>query len=163
MLGDKSNKELAPFSTGNFLCWSACMAVWFHVNDNGAFQFVKHRMRSCLFCVWVHFHNSLPVRNGPKYSNIITKYVPLINASVYGFFTGSCRYAKCTLGSWSSWTDTASPVSSAHCASQRRTRSYSLSWLYTERLDNCNGIQPQSCPSAHEETREKGNNNRYKS
>ncbi|CAH3025007.1 unnamed protein product [Porites evermanni] len=67
----------------------------------------------------------------------------------------SCRYAKCTLGSWSSWTDTASPVSSAHCASQRRTRSYSLSWLYTERLDNCNGIQPQSCPSAHEETREK--------
>ena len=77
-LGDKSNKELAPFSTGNFLCWSACMAVWFHVNDNGAFQFVKHRMRSCLFCLWVHFQNSLPVRNGPKYGNIITKNVPNI-------------------------------------------------------------------------------------
>lgn len=67
----------------------------------------------------------------------------------------SCRYADCTLGSWSSWADLPSPVSASHCASQSRTRSYALSWLYTDRLDNCNGVEPQSCPSAHVETREK--------
>jgi len=76
-------------------------------------------------------------------------------STLFLYYLGSCRYAQCTLGSWSSWADTSSPVSASHCASQRRTRSYSLTWLYLERQDNCNGVSPQSCPSAQEETREK--------
>ncbi|XP_067039280.1 sushi, von Willebrand factor type A, EGF and pentraxin domain-containing protein 1-like isoform X1 [Acropora muricata] len=67
----------------------------------------------------------------------------------------SCRYARCTLSSWSSWSDLSSPVDPSHCASQSRTRSYSLTWLYTERQSNCNGVAPQSCPSNIRETREK--------
>ncbi|KAJ7392909.1 Sushi, von Willebrand factor type A, EGF and pentraxin [Desmophyllum pertusum] len=67
---------------------------------------------------------------------------------------GSCKYASCSLGGWSSWADLASPVS-GQCASQQRTRSYDLSWLYTERLDNCNGVEPLSCPSPQVENREK--------
>ncbi|KAJ7392959.1 hypothetical protein OS493_008200 [Desmophyllum pertusum] len=55
---------------------------------------------------------------------------------------------------WSSWADLPSPVS-GHCASQQRTRSYDVSWLYTERLDNCNGVEPLSCPSPQVENREK--------
>ncbi|KAJ7392969.1 Coagulation factor 5/8 C-terminal domain, discoidin domain [Desmophyllum pertusum] len=58
------------------------------------------------------------------------------------------------LGGWSSWANLASPVS-GHCASQQRTRSYALSWLYTDRLDNCNGVGPLSCPSPLVENREK--------
>ncbi|KAJ7392964.1 hypothetical protein OS493_008208, partial [Desmophyllum pertusum] len=38
---------------------------------------------------------------------------------------------------------------------KQRTRSYDLSWLYTERLDNCNGVEPLSCPSPQVENREK--------
>lgn len=72
------------------------------------------------------------------------------------FVIGSCRYARCTLSSWSSWSDLSSPVDPSHCASQSRTRSYSLTWLYTERQSNCNGVAPQSCPSNIRETREKG-------
>ncbi|KAJ7392910.1 hypothetical protein OS493_008148 [Desmophyllum pertusum] len=53
-----------------------------------------------------------------------------------------------------SWTDLASPVS-GQCASQQRTRSYALSWLYTDRQDNCNGVGPLSCPSPLVENREK--------
>ncbi|KAJ7392903.1 hypothetical protein OS493_008140 [Desmophyllum pertusum] len=66
----------------------------------------------------------------------------------------SCKYASCSLGGWSSWADLPSPVS-GHCASQQRTRSYDVSWLYTERLDNCNGVEPLSCPSPQVENREK--------
>ncbi|XP_078371988.1 uncharacterized protein LOC144655582 isoform X3 [Oculina patagonica] len=69
-------------------------------------------------------------------------------------FEGSCKYASCSLGSWSSWADMASPVNN-HCASQQRTRSYALTWLYTQRESNCNGIGPQSCPASQSETREK--------
>ena len=68
---------------------------------------------------------------------------------------GSCKYATCSLGGWTNWADLSSPVG-GHCASQRRTRSYSLTWQYTERQDNCNGIGPQSCPSPQSEDREKG-------
>lgn len=71
------------------------------------------------------------------------------------FAIGSCRYARCTLSSWSSWSDLSLPVDPSHCASQSRTRSYSLTWLYTERQRNCNGVAPQSCPSNIRETREK--------
>ncbi|XP_027046383.1 sushi, von Willebrand factor type A, EGF and pentraxin domain-containing protein 1-like isoform X1 [Pocillopora damicornis] len=66
----------------------------------------------------------------------------------------SCKYATCSLGGWTNWADLSSPVG-GHCASQRRTRSYSLTWQYTERQDNCNGIGPQSCPSPQSEDREK--------
>ncbi|KAL9972527.1 hypothetical protein ACROYT_G018850 [Oculina patagonica] len=66
----------------------------------------------------------------------------------------SCKYALCYLGSWSSWADMASPVNN-HCASQQRTRSYALFWLYRQRENNCDGIGPQSCPSPQSETREK--------
>ncbi|XP_068703053.1 sushi, von Willebrand factor type A, EGF and pentraxin domain-containing protein 1-like isoform X2 [Montipora foliosa] len=67
----------------------------------------------------------------------------------------SCKYAQCTLSGWSSWSDLPTPVDVSHCASQRRTRSYSLTWLYTERQNNCDGVSPQSCPSNIVETREK--------
>ncbi|XP_020898704.1 sushi, von Willebrand factor type A, EGF and pentraxin domain-containing protein 1 isoform X2 [Exaiptasia diaphana] len=66
-----------------------------------------------------------------------------------------CRYASCTLGSWGAWTDLPSPVHKDHCASQKRTRGYTLVWKYLERRDNCNGVGPLSCPSNQEETREK--------
>ncbi|XP_032235848.2 sushi, von Willebrand factor type A, EGF and pentraxin domain-containing protein 1 [Nematostella vectensis] len=67
----------------------------------------------------------------------------------------SCRYAHCSLGGWSSWSDTPSSVNQHHCASQKRSRRYSLTWKYDMRLNNCQGVVPQSCPSTQHETREK--------
>ncbi|XP_031554183.1 sushi, von Willebrand factor type A, EGF and pentraxin domain-containing protein 1-like [Actinia tenebrosa] len=67
----------------------------------------------------------------------------------------ACRFAVCSLGQWSSWTDLSKPVSNDHCASQKRRRSYTFTWAYMPRRDNCNGVEPQSCPRDQEETREK--------
>jgi len=65
-------------------------------------------------------------------------------------FTGKCKHVKCELGNWTEWS--ATDFRAGSCGEQVRTQSYKSEVVFSNQVDNCNGLATV-CPADKQEKR----------
>ena len=68
----------------------------------------------------------------------------IITFVLYNIYTGSCKYAKCSLGNWSEWEP--KELEPGQCGQQQtRRKKYEMTFAYQVHAEKCPPL-PHTCP-----------------